>query len=273
MIWLLDSQSIRAQILEKRQAASLLGDVRIDRPRRVSRRCGEGVGEVVGVLAVGDDDVHRAGKTGQLASAGVRHDGDGQLKSAAGHGAAVLKHEGASAALERSADAFDGDVAGGTLDGGAGGQHLALAGAFEIAMELLVNGHAAEAGVAGVGVRGFFAGRRSYLYFKRSGGVSGHGGPFLGGSGILWSVLRERRGGKDEREAKSSEGSGCCARSVVHGCSVVQGMILHAMEESGEWRVTSEGAKNEERFLASLGPANPSGMQEKANDGIGAGIE
>src|SRR6266852_74550 len=93
-------------------------------PKRGSRRGGEGVGEVVGVLAVGDDDVHRAGKTGQLAGTGVRHDGDGQLKGAAGHGAAVLEHEGAAAALERSSDALDGDVAGGALDGGAGGQHL-----------------------------------------------------------------------------------------------------------------------------------------------------
>ncbi len=148
------------------------------------------------MLSVGDDDVHRSGKTGQLAGAGVRHDGDGQLKGAASHGAAVLEHEGAAAALERSSDALDGDVAGGALDGGAGGQHLALAGAFEIAVELLVDSHAPEAGVAGVGVRGFFAGRRSYLYFKRSSGMSGQGGPFLGGSGILRSVLRECRRGK-----------------------------------------------------------------------------
>ena len=34
--------------------------------------------EVVGVLAVGDDDVHCTGETRKLTGAGVRHDADGQ---------------------------------------------------------------------------------------------------------------------------------------------------------------------------------------------------
>src|SRR5882724_6126782 len=107
---------------------------------------GERVGEVVGMLAVGDLDVHFAG-----------------------------------AAVERAADAFDGDVASGAFDRCAGGEHLALAGGFEVAVDLLVDSHAAERGVVGFVVGGL----RGHFYFKRSGGISGHDGAFLRGSGIL----------------------------------------------------------------------------------------
>src|SRR5215203_965314 len=61
----------------------------------------ERVLEVVGVLAAGDLDPHLAGEPRQLAGAGVRHHGDRQLRLAAVHGAAVLEHEGAGAALQR----------------------------------------------------------------------------------------------------------------------------------------------------------------------------
>lgn len=136
------------------------------------------VGEVVGVFALGDDDVHGAGEAGELAGGGVGDDEDGKLRGAAGHSGGVLESEGASAALERSSNAFHGDVAGGAFDGRASGEHLAFAGAFEVAAELFVNGHAAEGGVGGFVVRGL----RGQFYVKCSGGVGGHGGAFLAGS-------------------------------------------------------------------------------------------
>src|SRR6267378_5056776 len=58
---------------------------------------GEGVGEVVGMLAVDDLDVHFAGEAGELAGAGVGDDSDAELQGAAVHGAAVLQDEGARA--------------------------------------------------------------------------------------------------------------------------------------------------------------------------------
>src|SRR5882672_236190 len=120
----------------KRSAAGLVG-------------IGESVGEIVGMLAVGDLDVHFAGEAGELAGPGVGHDGDAELQRAARHGAGVLQDEGAGAAVERGANALDGDVAGGAFDGCTGGEHLALAGGFEVAVDLFLNGHAAESGVIG----------------------------------------------------------------------------------------------------------------------------
>src|SRR5882672_9090062 len=142
---------------------------------------GERVGEVVGMLAVGDLDVHFAVEAGELAGAGVGDDRDAELQGAAGHSAGVLQDEGTGAAVERAADAFDGDVASGAFDRCAGGEHLALAGGFEVAVDLLVDSHAAERGVVGFVVGGL----RGHFYFKRSGGISGHDGAFLRGSGIL----------------------------------------------------------------------------------------
>jgi len=69
------------------------------------------------VLAVGDLDVHFAG---ELAGAGVEDDGDAELQRTAVHGAGALQDEGAGAAVERAANALDGDVAGGAFDGRAG---------------------------------------------------------------------------------------------------------------------------------------------------------
>ena len=58
--------------------------------RKLLRGFGEGVVEVVGMLAVGDVDGHFTGEADQLAGAGIRDDGDRKLKSAAVHGAGVL---------------------------------------------------------------------------------------------------------------------------------------------------------------------------------------
>src|SRR6266550_8734611 len=56
----------------------------------------------------------------------------------------MLQDEGAFASLERPADELDSDVTGGSLDRGPAGQHLALAGAFQISGVLLVDRHATE---------------------------------------------------------------------------------------------------------------------------------
>ena len=142
---------------------------------QLSVRFGEGVLEVVGVFAVGDGDVEFAGQTEELASAGIGNDGDGELIGAAVHGAGVLEDEGADAAVESAGDTLDGDVAGRALDVGASGQHCSLAGAFEIAVDLFVDGHPAEGGVLefAIGSLG------SEFHFKGSGRVSRHDSSLL----------------------------------------------------------------------------------------------
>jgi hypothetical protein len=75
-----------------------------------------------------------------LAGTGVWHYFDVELKSAVGHGAAVLKDEGAGAAMECGGDAFDGAISAGTLHRRVSGEHFAFAGCLEIAVELFVDG-------------------------------------------------------------------------------------------------------------------------------------
>src|SRR5688572_21698075 len=103
------------------------------------RRAGDRVLEFVGMFAVHNRDHHRAREAGQLAGAGIGDDGDRQLWCPPRHGTAVLEHEAAAAALQGPAHPLDGDIAGGALDARADGQHLALAGAFEIAAKLLID--------------------------------------------------------------------------------------------------------------------------------------
>ena len=122
------------------------------------------------MFAIGDDDVHGACKTGQLAGAGVGDDGDGEMRRTASPGAAVLKKEGAAAAVESAGNACDGDINAGTFDGGAGGEHFALSGGVEIAVILLVDRHTAKRVVCGLES----AIKRSDLDIAGSGGASGH---------------------------------------------------------------------------------------------------
>src|SRR6267378_4345455 len=91
---------------------------------KLSGGFGEGVVEVVGMLAIGDVNGHLAGEADQLARARIRYDGDGLLRCAPRQSAAVLEHEAADATLERSSDPLDGDVAGRAFDVRSGGQHL-----------------------------------------------------------------------------------------------------------------------------------------------------
>jgi hypothetical protein len=103
------------------------------------------------MLSVGDGDRHGAGQTRQFPGAGVRHHGDGQLRRATRHRAAVLQGKCAAAAVQSSGDLLDRDVAGRALDAGHGGQHLAFAGGLQAAMKLFVDGHPADA--RGFGIR------------------------------------------------------------------------------------------------------------------------
>jgi len=80
----------------------------------------------------------------------------------------VLEDEGASAALESADDEFKGDVACRAFDSGAGGEHPAFAGGFEVAVELLVDEEASDGGAGG-----FVGGLRDDLYVKGAGGVEG----------------------------------------------------------------------------------------------------
>ncbi len=102
------------------------------------------------MFAIGDDDVYGARKAGELAGVGVGDDGDGEMRRTAGHDAAVLKKEGAAAAVEGVGNAFDGDINAGTFDGGAAGEHFALSGGVEIAVRLLVDRHTAKRVVFGL---------------------------------------------------------------------------------------------------------------------------
>src|SRR5260221_7210605 len=89
--------------------------------------------------------------------------------SAPCHRAGVLEDESSTAAMQHTADALDGHIAGGALDGGARCKPLALAGPLPIAVKLFVEGHAAGPGVLRAVVRRL----RGDLYFKPSGGVPG----------------------------------------------------------------------------------------------------
>ena len=62
------------------------------------------------MFANGDDDLHGACKADEWASAGVGDDGDGEMRRTASHYAAVLKKEGAAAAVGSAGSAFAGDI-------------------------------------------------------------------------------------------------------------------------------------------------------------------
>src|ERR1700733_1079097 len=83
----------------------------------------------------------------------------------------MLQNEAALASVERADNTFHRDVACGSFDLGLGRDHFALAGANEIAMKLLVDGHSAE-------VRGFRYIAVGLLWnqfhVERSGGMLSH---------------------------------------------------------------------------------------------------
>src|SRR6266849_3252566 len=111
----------------------------------LSGRFGQRVVELVRVLAVFDDDRHRARETHEVARSGVRDHGDQYLEvTAALHRALMQQYEGSLAAAQCPVDPLNRDVAARAFDAGLGGHHLPLARSFEIARELLVDGHTAD---------------------------------------------------------------------------------------------------------------------------------
>jgi len=144
---------------------------------------GKGVGEVVGVQAVFDDDGHGAGETGKLACAGIGDDVDMHLVRTIGHGAAVLEDKSAGASVKGATGALHSNIASGTFVGTASGEHFSLADSFEITMKLFIEGHAAE----GVVVEFECGFERSNVHFECAGGVLRHGG-FL----LLWILYRKQ---------------------------------------------------------------------------------
>ena len=160
----------------------------------MSGRCGlllsgQGVFEIVGVLAVGDNDVHFAGESGELSCARVWDYRDAELRDAAVHGGVVLQDEGASAAFERASYDFEGDItAGGVFGAGSRSEHSAFAGGFEVSVELLFEEHAADGCTSGL----FVGGLRIYFDFEGASGVKGRDCLFSCGSGRFWSGLGMR---------------------------------------------------------------------------------
>ena len=136
--------------------------------RCVLRFFGQGVFEIVRVLAVGDDDVHLAGEARELTGARVWDYGDAKLRDTSVHGRAVLQDEGTSAAFERAGYDFEGNVtAGGVFGAGPRGEHSAFAGGFEVAVEVLVEEHAADGCTPGL----FVGWLRIYFDVEGAGGV------------------------------------------------------------------------------------------------------
>jgi len=136
---------------------------------------GKGVGEIVGMLSIFDDDLHGAGKAGELAGAGARNYGDAQLIRAIAHCARVLQGERARVTVKSPADSFHGYIATETLGRIACGEHFAFARGFEIAMELFVDGHTTK-GVLIEFERGV---QRDDLHFEGTGGMLDHGSILL----------------------------------------------------------------------------------------------
>src|SRR6185295_4331008 len=162
------------------------------------------------MLAVRDIDHHLAREARQLAGAGVWRHGDRQARRAARHDAGVVKDEGAGAAVQGAADALDRHVDARALNARHAVQHLALAGAFELAIELLVDGHPAKAFVPGICLL------RAKLDFERAFCMSRHDRPFLDCTWIRRLGLRKRRCANAEDQAEAHDGYGRGAISVFH---------------------------------------------------------
>src|ERR1039457_519981 len=168
--------------------------------------------KIVQMFSVSDDDRHLARRAGGWARAGVRHDGDTQLLSTASQRPGMLKHKGAAAALQGSTNPLHRDVTGRPLDGGHRGEHLALADSFEIAVELLVNGHPADGRLLGLIVRLL----RGQLYLKRSLRVSRHDGLLLHLTGNRRLGLPICRCAKGKAQADAHDDGSSNAKSIPH---------------------------------------------------------
>lgn len=150
----------------------------MDKPALRSFR-GKGIGEIVEVLAVLDDDFHCAVEAGELTGAGVGNHDHIQVVDTVLHGPVVLQKERARAALERSGDALDGDVATGAFGWPTTSQHFTLTSGFEITVNLLV----ARETCNGIFIE--FEGRveGGDFYVEGAGSVTGHWSILLSGDG------------------------------------------------------------------------------------------
>jgi len=165
------------------------------------------------MFPIGNVNGHLSGETDELTGAGIGDDSDAQFWNPAIQRAGVLQGEcadaGAGGAAKSSADALNGDITGRAFHFGGGGEHLALAGGFEIAVESFVEGQAANGGVADLIVLGL----RGHFDFECSGGVNGHGSSLL-----RWSELSSDNASGREAER---DNAGSDARSRSHACIVV----------------------------------------------------
>jgi hypothetical protein len=88
------------------EQAPACGETAVERRGRAGERLSEGFGErelkVVRTLSVGELDRYLASNTYQLTAARIWHHRDGLLPRAAGHGAAVLPREAATATAQRT---------------------------------------------------------------------------------------------------------------------------------------------------------------------------
>ncbi|MNN68401.1 hypothetical protein D3C81_1841080 [compost metagenome] len=74
----------------------------------------------------------------------MRHDDDGQLLLAIGHGARMLRHEAAFPALQDARDGFHGDIAGRAFGVGDGAEHLPLGRGDQVAGIDFIEQHLAQ---------------------------------------------------------------------------------------------------------------------------------
>jgi hypothetical protein len=101
-----------------------------------------------------------------LGGGGVGDDDYVEMIDAVLHGAIVLEDEGAGAAVKGAGDAFDGYVAAGAFHCPGSTEHFALAGGLQAAVELFVEGVAADGVVFGFegGIEGSWAAAESRPY-------------------------------------------------------------------------------------------------------------
>ena len=131
---------------------------------------------------------------------GVGDDGDVQARLAAVHDAGVLQREAALLAVQRAGDALDRRIRRRLLHREAGGgDHLALRGAVEIAVKLLVERHPPEVRSLGREV----ARLRRDLDVERAGGLSRYFAP---------ACIRARCGPSAARD-RSRRRAGCRSRN------------------------------------------------------------
>ena len=100
---------------------------------------GQRVFELVGMFAIrGNNDHHFSGKAFQFTRSRIRHNDDGQLGHILRHRPCVLQDKAAATPFQGAGDFLNGNIGARAFDFRTGGEHLALARGFQIAVILLV---------------------------------------------------------------------------------------------------------------------------------------